>query len=74
MTAPIQITTPTFVNGEDIVSWDDSKLYNLIASQEAEIKKLEQIEAKPKRLQDEIAKRKAGIAALVAALDARDTK
>lgn len=70
----IKIETKTFVNGTDISTWQNGDIYDLIAKQEAEIKKLEAIENKPKRLQAEIEQRKAGITALVAELDARDAK
>lgn len=69
---PIQITTKTFANGEDISTMADSAIYDLIARQEADIKELEKIEAKPKKLVAEIAKRKEGIAALVAYLDSKE--
>lgn len=66
---PIVITTKTLVNGQDIAEMADSQVYDLIARQEADIKELEKIEAKPKKLVAEIEKRRAGIAALVAHLD-----
>lgn len=70
--SPIVITTKTFVNGQDIAELADSSVYSLIAQQEADIKELEKIEAKPKKLVAEIDKRKAGIAALVAYLDSKE--
>jgi hypothetical protein len=71
MNAPTILTveTRTFVNGEDVAKMSDSQVYDLIAAQEAAIEKLNEIKAKPKKLVDEIAKRQAGIAALVAHLD-----
>lgn len=71
---PIEITTKTLINGVDISTMSDSQVYDLIADQEAKIKELEKIEAKPKKLTAEIAKRQAGIAALVAHLDATEVK
>lgn len=72
MSTPITVTTQTLVNGKNIADMEDSAIYALIAGEEAKIRELEAIEAKPKRLQNEIAKRKAGIAALVAHLDSKE--
>ncbi len=69
MSKPITITTKTFANGTDISTMADAEVFNLIAEQEAEIEGLKKIKAQPKKLIDEIAKREAGIAALVAYLD-----
>ncbi len=71
MSQAIEVTTQTLVNGKDVKGMSDSQIYELIREQEAAIKDLEKIEAKPKKLTAEIAKRKAGIAALVAHLDAQ---
>lgn len=68
----IKIETKTFVNGVDISAMEDAEIYQLIANQEAQVKELDKIETKPKRLQTEIAKRKAGIQALVDYLDSKD--
>lgn len=65
----LEITTKTFINGVDIGNMADSDIYNLIAAEEARIKELEKLEARPKRLVAELDKRRAGIAALVAYLD-----
>lgn len=73
-TNAIEITTKTLINGQDIKGLTDSQIYSLIADQEAEIKKLEAIENKPKRLVNEIEKRKAGIKALVDYLDSKEAK
>lgn len=70
-TAIIKITTKTLVNGTDVKELDDSTIYNLIADQEAEIKRLEAIENKPKKLVAEIGERRAGIKALVDYLDSK---
>lgn len=67
----IEITTKTFLNGVDLATRPDAEIYDAIAQQEADIKTLEAINAKPKRLVAEIEKRKAGIAALVAFLDSK---
>lgn len=69
MSKPIVITTTTFANGADISKMADGEVFNLIAEQEAEIEALKKIKAQPKKLVEEIAKREAGIAALVAYLD-----
>ncbi len=67
----IKIETRTFVNGEDISKWDNSRIYELISMQETEIERLKDIQHKPKRLELEIAEREAGIEALVAHLDGK---
>lgn len=72
MTKPITITTTTFVNGADISKMADSEVFGLIASEEAVIEDLKKIKAQPKKLVAEIAKREAGIAALVAYLDSKE--
>lgn len=72
MSKPITIETKTFVNGADVANMADGEVYSLIAAEEAKIKELEAINAKPKRLVAEIAKRQAGIAALVAHLDSKE--
>lgn len=71
-TKPLTITTKTFtyVNGVDVNNYSASELYNMIAREEAQIRTLEAIDHKPVMLQQEIARRKDGIAALVAHLDA----
>ncbi len=69
---PITITTTTFVNGTDISKMADGEVFNLIASEEAVIESLKKIKAQPKKLVAEIAKREAGIAALVAYLDSKE--
>lgn len=71
MSKIIDITTKTFVNGIDVTTMTNAQVFDLIAEQENAIKKLEGIEAKPKLLVQEIEERKAGIAALVAHLDAK---
>lgn len=69
MSKPITIATTTFVNGTDISKMADSEVFDLIASEEAVIEGLKKIKAQPKKLVAEIAKREAGIEALVAYLD-----
>lgn len=71
-TAAIVITTKTLVNGVDIATLADSGIYDLIAKQEAAVADLEKIDNKPKKLVNEIAKRKAGIQALVDYLDSKE--
>lgn len=71
MSKIIDIKTKTFVNGIDVTTLTNAQVFDLIAEQENDIKKLEGIEAKPKLLVKEIEERKAGIAALVAHLDAK---
>jgi len=73
MTKLIKIESRVFVNGTDVSNFADADLYNLIAEQEKAIGELEKIQTKPKRLQNEIAERRAGIEALVKMLDERDT-
>lgn len=68
---PIEITTKTFVNGQDIKAMSDAQVYELIASEEAKIKELEKIETKPKKLVAEIERRRAGIKDLVTYLDSK---
>ena len=72
VTKPITITTTTFVNGIDISKMADGEVFDLIASEEAVIEGLKKIKAQPKKLVAEIAKREAGIAALVAYLDSKE--
>ena len=71
-TEVIKIETKTFVNGVDIATMDDASVYALIATQEAQIKELDKIETKPKKLTAEIEKRKAGVQALVDYLDSKE--
>ncbi len=73
MTKLIKIESRVFVNGTDVSNYADADLYNLIAEQEKAIGELEKIQTKPKRLQNEINERRAGIEALVKMLDERDT-
>lgn len=72
MDAIIEITTKTLVNGKDVADMKDSEVYALIAAQEAKVKELEAITTKPKRLVAELAKRQAGIQALVDYLDSKE--
>lgn len=71
MSKPIEITTKTLVNGNDISGYSDAELYEMIASEEKKIAELNKIENKPKRLVAEIEKRQAGIQALVNYLDSK---
>lgn len=74
MTKPtiIEITTKTLINGVDISTYSDAQIYEIIAEQEQVIVKLEQINAKPKKLVAEIEKRRDGIKALVDYLDSKE--
>lgn len=71
-TKPLTITTKTFtyVNGVDVNNYSANELYDMIAREESKIRALEAIDNKPVMLQQEIARRKDGITALVAHLDA----
>jgi hypothetical protein len=69
----IKITTQTLVNGADISRMPDEEIYTLIANQETKIAELNMIKNKPILLQAEIAKRQAGVDALVAHLDSKVT-
>lgn len=70
-TKPLTITTKTFtyINGVNVDNFTSAELYDMIAREEAKIRTLEAIENKPVMLQQEIERRRAGIAALVAHLD-----
>lgn len=70
-TKPLTITTKTFtyVNGVDVNNYSANELYDMIAREESKIRALEAIDNKPVMLQQEIARRKDGITALVAHLD-----
>lgn len=70
--APIEITTKTFVNGNDVSTMTDGQIYALIAGEEQRIRELRAIGNQPKRLVAEIAKREAGIQALVTYLDSKE--
>ena len=74
MAKPIEIKTQVLVDGEPIDNLSDDSLFSLIAEQEAAIKRLEGIANKPKALTAKLDAIQAGIAALVAAIDARAPK
>lgn len=69
--AMISLETPTFLNGKDIRNYSDAELFEIIRRDEAEIKNLMGIEAKPKALKDRINELQAGIDKLVAFMDSR---
>lgn len=69
--AMINLETPTFLNGKDIRNYSDAELFEIIRRDEAEIKNLMGIEAKPKALKDRINELQAGIDALVKFMDSR---
>lgn len=70
-TTPITIQNKTLVNGVDIDTLANAEIYSLISNEEAKIESLGRIKTKPKALVTEIAKRQAGIQALVDYLDSR---
>ncbi len=63
------IESKTFVNGTNIAGMDTSEMYDAIVEAEAQVKHLESIENKPKKLVKEIVQRKKDIASLVVAID-----
>lgn len=67
----LTIQTKTYVNGNEIDKLTDGQLFEMIAGQEREMKEMEAIINKPKKLVAELVKRQAGIDALVAFLDAK---
>jgi hypothetical protein len=64
----------TYVNGIDIASLPVSTVVNKIAAATKAIDELEKLAVKPRVIVDDIAKRREGLAALVAALDAEYAK
>lgn len=68
----IEITKKTFINGTDITTMTDDALFAKLAQAEAEVKELEAIEAKPKKLVARIKEVKQSIADLVKLMDATD--
>lgn len=73
-TMKLELTTRHFLNGKDISEITLAQLYQTIGMAEQDIRELEKIENKPKRLVKEIEKRKADLKALVDFLDAQDSK
>ena len=71
-TMKLELTTRHFLNGKDISEITLAQLYQTIGHAEQDIRELEKIENKPKRLVKEIEKRKADLKALVDFLDAQD--
>lgn len=67
----INIETRTYVNGADISGLSDDQVFATIAAAEAEVRKLEAIEAKPAKLQAKIDALKANIVKLGELVDAR---
>ena len=66
----IKIENKTFVNGADATKMTEDQLFDTIAAAEAEIRRLESLINKPKKIEARIAELQAGIAALVALSDA----
>lgn len=71
MTAPT-IETRVLINGRDATDMTDTQIFNLIGELEGKIKKLEAIEAKPKKLMAAIVGMKEDIAKLVEYVDGRE--
>lgn len=71
-TMKLELTTRHFLNGRDVAELSIAQIYDVIAKAEIDIRDLEKIENKPKRLVKEIEKRKADLKALVDFLDAQD--
>ena len=72
-TPAIEVTVQINVNGQNAANFSAAQLYGLIGQQEAEIAALQKLANKPQSLLKEVAARQAGIDALVAFLDQRDT-
>lgn len=68
----LELTTRHFLNGRDVAELSLAQIYDVIAKAEIDIRDLEKIENKPKRLVKEIEKRKTDLKALVDFLDAQD--
>lgn len=64
--------TKHYLNGNDISLISNSRIYELIAEEEHNIKELQKIETKPKRLADEIKKRSEELNRLVNFLNEQD--
>ena len=71
-TQAIEVTTQVNINGVNAANYRDAQLYSMIQQQEGEIEALLAITNKPQSLLAEIAKRQAGIDALVGYLNDRD--
>lgn len=67
----INIETRTFVNNVNISELSDDAVFDIIAKTEAEVRRLEAIEAKPAKLQAKIDALKASIVKLGELVDAR---
>lgn len=65
----IEIIKKTLINGTDITTMSDNDLFTKIAQAEAEVKALEEIEAKPKKLVARITEIKKSITDLVKLMD-----
>lgn len=69
----LKFETKYLVNGADLDSMSNDRLYDLIARAEKEIEELSNIKNKPARLKKEIAERQSNLNSLVAHLDERDS-
>lgn len=67
---PIRIETATLINGIRVDSFYAGARSDLLASHEAEIKRLESLEFRTQETKDEIAALRAGVVAAIAAFDA----
>lgn len=65
----IKVETKTFVNGTDVKTLTTDQLYGYIATAENEIKKLEGLKNKPRKLQERIDELQNGIDKLIEAVD-----
>lgn len=68
----LKLTTRHFLNGKDVADLHLSQIYEAISQAESQIRELEKIENKPKRLVKEIDQRRADLKALVEFLDKQD--
>lgn len=71
-TMQLKLTTRHFLNGKDVADLHLSQIYEAISQAESQIRELEKIENKPKRLVKEIDQRRADLKALVEFLDKQD--
>lgn len=67
----LQLKTRTLLNGANADSMHDDELFDLISNTEREIKRMEEIENKPKKLEAKIAERRDEIKKLVNFIDTR---
>lgn len=68
----LNIKNVTLINGQDASELDNDQIFAMIANTEKQIKKLQEIEAKPKALEAKIKALKESIENLVKIVDSRD--